>query len=89
MVTVPENYWWGSDGPLLPQLPQGKTLEEAGEDLVRCAVKHAGPEVLVPVSADRPEVIGLIRLILEGDVERTSDLFPDERLPGPDAAKHE
>jgi len=87
VVTVPEKWWLGPPGPLLPELPPGKTLEEAGTELVSAAVKYAGPEVLAANPANRPgEVIGVMRLILEGDVERTSDLFPDQRLPGSDAA---
>lgn len=77
VVTVPDIYWWGPTSPLLPQTPPGKTLEEAGEELARVAVRHAGADVLEPpMPADRAgEVIGLMRLVLEGDVERTSDVL--------------
>jgi hypothetical protein len=76
VVTVPETYWWGPMSPLLPQPPPGKTLKEAGQELARAAVRHAGAQVLQPpIPADRAgEVIGLMRLVLEGDVERTSNV---------------
>jgi len=77
VVTVPDTYWWGPTSPLLPQTPPGKTVEEAGAELVRVAVRHAGADVLnAPTPADRVgEVIGLMRLVLEGDVERTSEVL--------------
>jgi len=77
VVTVPETYWWGPTSPILPELPPGKTLEEAGEELARAAVRHAGARVLDPPAPTTRvgEVIGLMRLILEGDVERTGDVL--------------
>lgn len=93
VVTVPETYWWGPISPLLPEMPPGKSRDEAGEELARVAVRHAGAEVLEPpMPANRVgEVIGLMRLVLEGDVERTSDVLDnpaaiiDERNSGDNA----
>jgi hypothetical protein len=77
VVTVPETYWWGPTSLLLPQLPPGKSLDEAGDELARAAVRHAGAEILEPPApaARAGEVIGLMRLVMEGDVERTGDVL--------------
>lgn len=85
VVTVPETYWFGSAGPLLPQVPPGKTREEAGEELVNAAVRHEGPDVVIQVPESRVgDVVGLARLIIEGDVEHAKDVLDGNPPPRPE-----
>jgi hypothetical protein len=74
VVTVPEAYWWGSEGPLLARPPQGRPIEVVEEQLARLALEAIGED---EIDHGYPgQVVGVARLIMEGDVERTSDLWP-------------
>jgi hypothetical protein len=73
VVTVPETYWWSEEGPLLPVPPQGRDPEVTEAELAHLSGEE-NTEPMVP-----GKVIGLPRLLLEGEVERTSDLFDVEQ----------
>jgi hypothetical protein len=76
VVTVPEQYWWGEEGPLLPSPPQGMDSYEASAAVGRLATEYVDEHGKREFTGEEPgEVHGVPRLILEGDVERSGDLL--------------
>ena len=74
VVTVPERFWRGDEGPLLPRPPPGIPPEEAGQTLADL-VEAKRDELPRPHDPARSGgLYGVPRLILEGDVERTSEI---------------
>lgn len=77
-VTWQETYWWEEPAqPLLCRPSQvHRTREEVGEAVARLVLAEMGDDDMAPPPMPG-SVVGLQRLILDGDVQRTSDLFPD------------
>jgi hypothetical protein len=86
VVTWPETFWWEKEPqPLLARPSQiHKTRDEVGSAVAALVIDQTLPEDMAPPFDAPGGVVGLQRLILDGDVERTSDLFPDASAP-PDA----
>ncbi len=72
VVTVPETFWWSFEGPLLARPPQGRKAEKTAEELSRLRRNALDNEAELPTIPG--QVIGMPRLILEGEVERSSEL---------------
>lgn len=82
VVSWPETFWWEREpAPLLARpSPVHRTTDEVGEAIAHLFLEHMGDRPMPP-PADLPgAVVGLQRLILDGDTERTSDLFPNINL---------
>jgi hypothetical protein len=84
VVTVPEQYWWGSEGPLLPQPPPGLPVEKVERGLMDMARKQPDKRPQLG-NLEVGYVHGVPRLILEGDIEKTSEVLnggPDDAGTG-------
>jgi hypothetical protein len=87
VVSVPEVWWWGRPGPLLPQPEPSKTLEQTRGEVLDLSLDYMAEKDIKPIEQFPDHVIGLQRLIPEGDVERVKDLLDD--LKRHDDAFHE
>jgi hypothetical protein len=79
VVTVPDRYWWGDERVLIPEPPVGRPVE-----LVESGLAELAANASRSPSARRPEpgeVVGVPRLVLRGDVERSDDVFAELRGP--------
>lgn len=84
VMTVPETYWWGSHGAIVPQTPPGRDPTQVTAAFARIVRDELDPKQMgeaLPF-AEEPSVIGLERLILDGDVKRASDLIGDRYAHG-------
>ena len=84
VVTVPEQYWWGSEGPLLPQPPPGLPVEKVERGVMDMARKQPDKRPQLG-NLEVGYVHGVPRLILEGDIEKTSEVLnggPDDAGTG-------
>lgn len=71
VVSVPEKYWWGTEGPLLPEIPGHYKESDVENGLERIKAEFLGDD---PVEELIPGMVyGLPRLMLQGDVEYTDE----------------
>ena len=79
-VTYNEKYWWSSPAqPLLPQpWPRWPTISATGEAVARLVLKEMGDDEMELSVSHENAVVGLQRLILDGDVLHVRELFPDD-----------
>jgi hypothetical protein len=85
-VAYHERYWWeATPQPLLARPSQiHRTAEDVGEAVAQLVVREMGDDKSEPVRVIAGHVVGLQRLILDGDVLHTRELFPTERFRAPD-----
>jgi hypothetical protein len=79
-VTYYETFWWEAEPqPLLARPSQvHRSREEVGEAVARLVLAEMRDEEMKSPTDLVGGVVGLQRLILDGDVEHTRDLFPSE-----------
>jgi hypothetical protein len=78
-VSYYETFWWERHPqPLLPQPSQvHRSREAVGEAVAHLVLAEMGDDPMKPPTDLVGGVIGLQRLILDGDVEHTRELFSD------------
>lgn len=84
VMTVPETYWYGPEGPLIPETPPGRERDDVIAAFTEITNAELDPKLKGNPKKfpDEPAVHGLMRLVLDGDVERTSDLLDGKRASG-------
>ena len=77
VVTWPETFWWEHEPqPLLARPSQiHKTREEVGSAVASLVLAETKPKDMAPPFDAPGGVVGLQRLLLDGDVEHTRNLF--------------